>query len=105
MVTSSGGTTLTAVDSDLTSATGKYVTLQGCTNLALYGQRKVSDQVTVTFTNIGSPYSVRDTSSFNIEIYKSWDGTPKTGYSKKIVESPVSIITADKYESGQVEQL
>ena len=105
MVTSSGGTTLTPVDSDLTSATGKFVTLQGCTNTALHGQRKVSDQVTVTFTNIGNPFSVRDTSSFNIEIFKSWDGTPKTGYSQKIIESPVSIITADKYEFGQVEQL
>jgi hypothetical protein len=35
MLTSSGGTNLIPVDSDLTSPTGKYVTIQGCTNMAI----------------------------------------------------------------------
>ena len=37
MLTSSGGTNLIPVDSELTSATGKFVTIQGCTNAALSG--------------------------------------------------------------------
>lgn len=35
MLTSSGGTNLIPVDSDLTSPTGKFVTIKGCTNTAL----------------------------------------------------------------------
>jgi len=41
--------------------------------MALKGRSSLTTKLTISFTNIKNPYAVRDTSNFNIEVYKKYD--------------------------------
>ena len=75
------------VDSDLTSASGKYVILRGCHGAGLAAKPKsILSIIDITFNAISNPYSVRHTSNFKIQVFRNWDAATKTA-SLQIIEA------------------
>lgn len=80
------------------------VVFQGCTNLALKGQSKVSTFLEFEMPNIKNPYAEKDTSPFNIKIFNSYDVATKTG-SLQIAESTTFVIPGSAYSTGTISDI
>lgn len=77
------------------------VVFQGCTQLALKGQRKVTTTLEFVMPNVKNPYAEKETSPFNIKIFNAYDVATQTG-SLEIAASTTFTIAADTYQTGLV---
>jgi len=88
---------------DLNTATDKYVVLKGChggryQNKAL---TSISQKLTTVFKQIKNPFSVRNTSPWKIEVYKTLSGSTLSG---KIIETD-AIISSSQYSIETMDTL
>lgn len=87
------------VDSDLTSASGKYVIVRGCHGEGLAAKPKsILQIIDITFTAISNPYSVRHTGGFKVQVFRNWDAASKTA-SLQIIETNAEV-PGSKYAPG-----
>ena len=89
MLDENGGSDLTPVDSDLTSAS-KWVILKGCQNTAFQNANSINQLLEVQFSQIKNPFSVRDTSPFVIQVFKDWSAA--NGLENQIIQTNAKIL-------------
>lgn len=98
LATTGTSTPVTPVLEDF-SGPRALVVFKGCANMALKGQSKVSTVLEFEMPNIKNPYAEKDTSGFNIKIFKSYDVATKTG-SLEIAGTSTFVIPGSAYATG-----
>jgi hypothetical protein len=98
-----GGLDRVPIKKDLTSEV-KYVLFDACIKTPSRVGNNGVTKIYMNFESITNPYSVRDTSKFIVEVYKTYDINTDT-LGKKVIEYNQNIIEKDKYDPLTVSQL